>query len=62
MFMVGALALAQPADRPKAIGLVKEASPWPSPAGKDALFKQISYGSGKFHVGPGRPLYLFIYD
>ena len=62
IFLAGSLAFAQTADRPKAISLVKEGVALAKASGKEALFKQISYGGGKFHVGPGRPLYLFIYD
>ena len=62
IFLAGSLAFAQTADRPKAISLVKEGVALAKSGGKDALFKQISFGGGKFHVGPGRPLYLFVYD
>jgi len=62
ILMVGTLAVAQSADRPKAISLVKEGIALAKASGKDALLKQVNFGSGKFHVGPGRPLYLFVYD
>jgi signal transduction histidine kinase len=62
IFMVGTLAVAQTADRPKAISLVKEGIALAKASGKDALLKEVNFGSGKFHVGPGRPLYLFVYD
>jgi signal transduction histidine kinase len=62
LFMCGALAVAQTADRPKAIALVKEGITFAKASGKDALLKQVNFGTGKFHVGPGRPLYLFVYD
>jgi cytochrome c len=60
--LAGGLAAAQSADKPKAVALVKEAIALAKASGKDALVKQINFGSGRFHVGPGRPLYLFVYD
>jgi signal transduction histidine kinase len=62
MIMAGAFAAAQTADRPKAISLVKDGVAFAKANGKDALLKQVNFGTGKFHVGPGRPLYLFVYD
>jgi signal transduction histidine kinase len=60
--ILAAQAAAQPAERAKAAALVQEAIALAKSGGKDALVKQINFGSGRFHVGPGRPLYLFIYD
>jgi len=62
LILAGVYAAAQPADRPKAIALVKEAIAFAKANGKEALVKQVNFGSGRFHVGPDRPLYIFIYD
>ena len=62
ILMAGILAAGQPADQQKAVALVKEGIALAKASGKDALLKQTNFGSGKFHVGPDRPLYLFIYD
>jgi len=62
LVLAASFAPAQPADKSRAVALVKEAIALAKASGKDALVKQINFGGGKFHVGPGRPLYLFIYD
>jgi len=52
----------QAADRAKAEAMVKEGIAFLKANGKEALFAEVSKGSGKFHAKPGNPLYLFVYD
>ncbi len=46
----------------KAKALVKEAVAFAKTHGKEALVKETSQGSGRFHVKGGDELYIFIYD
>jgi len=61
--MAGTMAYGQQrATRDQALALVKEAVAVAKAKGRDELFKQTSFGSGRFHVKEGGDLYIFIYD
>ena len=61
--VVMALPLAsQAADKAAAEALVKEGVDFLRKNGREAFFKEVNMGSGRFHVKPGNELYLFVND
>ena len=51
-----------PASKPQAEKFVKEAVAYAKQSGKDALLRETSQATGRFHVKKGSSLYLFIYN
>jgi hypothetical protein len=46
----------------QAVALVKEAAEYGRLHGRPALLRETNMGSGRFHVKPGKDLYVFVFD
>ena len=57
---IAATVLTAQVDPAKA--LVEEGAAFLKKHGREAFFKEVNMGSGRFHVKPGGELYLFVYD
>lgn len=52
----------QAQETAKAQAMVKDAVAFAKKNGKDAFFKEVVQGTGKFHVQAGSDLYILVYD